>query len=100
MKTCYKCNIEKDDSAFHVSATTKDGLQGMCKTCKKSTNKLKLINDDTENQLIIEVDTARERLRKYRIDRAIQEEMETQVAKAAIEDFRKKLDSSQAGGVL
>lgn len=39
MKTCSKCNIEKDESEFHKSIGNKDGLCGRCKNCKKIEDK-------------------------------------------------------------
>ena len=102
MKTCAKCNVEKNESEFHKSTATKDGLQSMYTSCKKEANKAKVKVDPIEEQLIADIETAREKLRKYRIDRATQQEMERQVAQAAVDDLRKKLSTqtTQAGGTL
>lgn len=35
MKTCNRCSISKDESAFYKAAKTKDGLQHACKECCK-----------------------------------------------------------------
>ena len=34
MKTCSKCNTEKDPSQYHKQATSRDGLRGQCKSCR------------------------------------------------------------------
>lgn len=36
MKTCHKCNLSKDDSDFHKNSKKKDGLNDICKFCRKS----------------------------------------------------------------
>ena len=36
MKLCCRCNISKDTSAFHRSASRRDGLQSYCRSCKKA----------------------------------------------------------------
>jgi len=46
MKTCSKCKIEKDDSSF--SRRGKNGLQSVCKDCKKMYNK-KYYQNNEEN---------------------------------------------------
>jgi hypothetical protein len=33
MKTCPKCNLEKDEKDFSKNKNRKDGLNGHCKTC-------------------------------------------------------------------
>jgi hypothetical protein len=33
MKTCKKCEFEKDDSEFAKEKRSKDGLKGTCKQC-------------------------------------------------------------------
>lgn len=35
MKTCSKCNVEKDFSDFRTNKTKKDGFQHYCKVCDK-----------------------------------------------------------------
>ena len=39
MKTCNKCNIEKDASEFNKKTASKDGLQYHCKECASSYKK-------------------------------------------------------------
>ena len=39
MKTCTKCDIEKDESAFNKSKQSKDGLKYSCKKCEKEYGK-------------------------------------------------------------
>ena len=38
-KLCRKCNEWKPESEFHKNAASKDGLAGLCKTCKAKTAK-------------------------------------------------------------
>ena len=35
MKTCTKCEIEKDESEFNKDKSRKDGLASQCRECKK-----------------------------------------------------------------
>ena len=35
MKTCNSCKLEKDFGEFHKNSKGSDGLQGMCKSCRK-----------------------------------------------------------------
>jgi hypothetical protein len=39
MKTCKKCNVEKNESEFHKCKISKDGLYGWCKNCKREYDK-------------------------------------------------------------
>ena len=39
MKTCKKCNIQKDTTEYYNQKAYKDGLDPMCIDCRKKTNK-------------------------------------------------------------
>lgn len=97
MKKCNKCGKEKSWDMFHKSTISKDGLQNMCKQCKKEANSNKLIKDDIEKQLIKNVRAAKDELHKYRLERTTQQEIEKQVAQAAIEEFHKKSQALVGG---
>lgn len=49
MKTCSKCKIEKELSAFGKHSTNKDGLQYQCKECRKETNAISFKKRYLEN---------------------------------------------------
>lgn len=35
MKVCYSCGVEKDISLFHKNKSKKDGVNSICKECRK-----------------------------------------------------------------
>ena len=39
MKCCNKCKVEKPLTEYHRDKTRKDGLSGVCKSCKKKQDK-------------------------------------------------------------
>lgn len=67
MKTCGKCNVSKETTEFHKQSRNKDGLQSICKPCRKqldkecwlSSDKKKLRNNQRRACLV-------DRLRKYK----------------------------------
>ena len=97
MKKCNKCGKEKPCDMFHKSTISKDGLQNMCKQCKKEANNNRPARDDTEKQLIKNVKMAKDELHRYRLERITQQEIEKQVAQAAIEEFHKKSQALVGG---
>jgi hypothetical protein len=50
-KVCYKCNIKKDRSEFGKRSSSKDGLHGMCKECKRARERVgyKRVQINVEN---------------------------------------------------
>lgn len=40
MKYCNKCKQNKDDADFHKQSRNKDGLQSVCKSCRKELDRL------------------------------------------------------------
>ena len=38
MKNCYKCKTEKEKTEFSKNKSQKDGLNNICKSCKKEYN--------------------------------------------------------------
>ncbi len=53
-KVCKKCNTEKPLEDFNQQATSKDGRQGYCKTCKKIINKERYESDEFNKTEYIE----------------------------------------------
>ncbi len=41
MKTCYRCNVDKDISEFHKHKSRKDGLSDVCKICANIDSKMR-----------------------------------------------------------
>lgn len=55
MKTCNKCNIEKDFNEFYKYKIKKDGLHNKCKECMGQHNKQwKILNKDKHSKYILE----------------------------------------------
>lgn len=53
MKTCIKCNIEKDFNKFYKNKTKKDGLHNKCKECMNKHNKQwKTLNKDKHSEYL------------------------------------------------
>jgi hypothetical protein len=49
MKKCNKCNLEKNESEFHVAKSFKDGLYTWCKICKSNYDKVYRQSDKIQN---------------------------------------------------
>jgi hypothetical protein len=45
MKTCFKCNVQKELKEFGSNKSKKDGLQTYCKSCRKIYHKSWYINN-------------------------------------------------------
>lgn len=54
MKTCNKCNTQKDLSEFQVCSKNKDGYTGMCKPCKRNYDNEYYKKSDTRKSQITE----------------------------------------------
>lgn len=48
MKTCSKCNTEKDVTAFHKHKGFKDGLRPVCKECRKGEHTVRYATNKEE----------------------------------------------------
>ena len=57
MKTCYKCEVEKDTSEFTRDASKKDNLNIYCKKCQREKNLLKYHQN---------IEKSQERVREWR----------------------------------
>lgn len=49
MKTCIKCNKEKELTEFHKSKTNKNGCKNYCKECSKLINNESYLKNQEEN---------------------------------------------------
>jgi hypothetical protein len=66
MKTCSKCNEDKDISEFHKNKSSKDGLKSSCKICR---NKDNIIRSKSESAIIKNKEyreVNREKLKAYK----------------------------------
>lgn len=48
MKICPKCSKEKDEDCFHKHKGREDGLQSICKECKKNNNRHRYVKNREE----------------------------------------------------
>lgn len=63
MKTCTKCNIDKEFTEFHKCKVNKDGLYNYCKNCKKEYDIEYRKSDKVQNAQ--KSNTYRDRKREY-----------------------------------
>jgi hypothetical protein len=70
MKTCKKCNLEKELSLFYKNKSTKDGLNSYCKICFKEIRKESYVKNKENTLLSCKkwLNNNKEKMQKYRED--------------------------------
>lgn len=65
MKTCAKCKVEKPIDNFGFKSRSKDGYNGVCKSCKRIQDRESKIRTDRNNRVREDRKKNPEKYRKY-----------------------------------